>query len=220
MLGHYNIPSVDHLREGIDYRVVNWNFADAAPAPVPSHIPGTPCPPGEKMVFGVCRKVKQDGDWDSGNDTKQETELKGAAQKAGSEVKSNKAFESGGKKFGWAIKNGKPVIVEWGSVAGVKKVGAKQAPQPAKAASPGPASAPAKTGGGGGSVSPAAPKAAAAPPARSSGVGSPLSAADRSAYAAGGGNAAAQRGTGSSTEQVIAQGRKNLERMNQAKGRS
>jgi hypothetical protein len=32
-----------------------------------------------------------------------------------------------GKKMGWAVKNGKPVMVEWGSVAGEKKVGAKEA---------------------------------------------------------------------------------------------
>jgi len=39
-----------------------------------------------------------------------------------------------------------------------------------------------------------------------------LSAADRAAYSAGGGNAAAQRGMGSTTAQVIAQGKKNLSR--------
>jgi hypothetical protein len=44
-----------------------------------------------------------------------------------------------------------------------------------------------------------------------------LSAADRSAYSAGGGNAAAQKGMGSSTAQVIAQGKKNLGRMDQGK---
>jgi hypothetical protein len=32
-----------------------------------------------------------------------------------------KGFETGRKKYGWAIKGGKPVIVEWESVAGFKK---------------------------------------------------------------------------------------------------
>ena len=54
--------------------------------------------------------------------------------------------------------------------------------------------------------------------ATSTGV-SGLSAADRSAYSNGGGNAAAQRGMGSSIAQVIAQGKKNLERMDQGLGR-
>lgn len=132
MLGSFNIPCVDHLREGVDYRIVDWDFATQQPAaPAPSHTPGTPCEEGEKMVFGVCRKVKQGGtdkDWESGKDTKQETELRGAAEKAGSTAQTNKAFEAGGKKYGWAIKNGKPVVVEWGSVAGTKpKAGASAA---------------------------------------------------------------------------------------------
>ena len=52
-----NLPSVDHLVEGVDYRIVDWNFADAAPAP-------DACPEGEKMVFGVCRKVGGSGEKD------------------------------------------------------------------------------------------------------------------------------------------------------------
>lgn len=44
-----------------------------------------------------------------------------------------------------------------------------------------------------------------------------LSAADRAAYSAGGGNTAAQRGMGQTTSQVIAQGRANLNRMDQGR---
>ena len=47
-----------------------------------------------------------------------------------------------------------------------------------------------------------------------------LSAANRAAYSAGGGNAAAQKGMGSSTAQVISQGKKNLSRMDQGSGKS
>jgi hypothetical protein len=44
-----------------------------------------------------------------------------------------------------------------------------------------------------------------------------LSAANRAAYSAGGGNAAAQRGMGQTTSQVIAQGKNNLGRMDQGR---
>jgi len=44
-----------------------------------------------------------------------------------------------------------------------------------------------------------------------------LSPADRAAYSAGGGNAAAQRGMGQTTAQVIAQGKANLGRMDQGR---
>ncbi len=48
-------------------------------------------------------------------------------------------------------------------------------------------------------------------------AGRKLTAAERSAYAAGGGNAAGMKGL--STEQIIAQGKKNLDRMDQGRGR-
>lgn len=144
MLGNFNLPCVDHLREGIDYRVVDWDFADAQPAAPPiSHTPGTPCPDGTKMIFGLCRKVKPgtESDWSADDQTDEEKKLSGEAQKAGSDVKTNKAFESGGKKFGWAIKGGKPVIVEWGSVAGTKEKPNKPAGKQEATATTGPSAA-------------------------------------------------------------------------------
>jgi len=131
MLGSFNIPSVDHLREGVDYIVVDWNFAD--PAPSLSLNPGDPCPPNQKMVFGVCRRVNANGEQQVGDDTDQERSLKDQAKKEGSAFENNKAVSAGGKKFGWAMKGGKPVMVAWGSVAGEKKVGPKK---PASAAPP------------------------------------------------------------------------------------
>jgi hypothetical protein len=135
----FNFPSVDHLIEGVHYRIVDWNFAEG-------------CPEGEKMVFGACRKLGQksddDKDFDSSKKTKQEEGNEAAAKKQGSDVKNNKAVTVNGKKMGWAVKNGKPVMVEWGSVAGEKKVGPKAAAkpkpkpkQPAIPAAPQPASA-------------------------------------------------------------------------------
>lgn len=111
----FNFPSVDHLIEGVHYRVIDWNFADG-------------CESDEKMIFGMCRKIGGSGekDFDSSKKTKQEEGAEAEAKKQGSDVKSNKPVMVNGRKMGWAVKNGKPVMVEWGSVAGEKKVGPKQ----------------------------------------------------------------------------------------------
>lgn len=127
MQSNFNFPSVDHLVEGVHYRVIDWNFADSQG-----------CAEGEKMVFGVCRKLgegKGEKDFDSSKKTKQEEEGEAEAKRQGSDVKSNKPVTVNGKKMGWAVKNGKPVLVEWGSVAGEKKVGPKQQ-KPSTAPSP------------------------------------------------------------------------------------
>jgi hypothetical protein len=123
MNSNLNFPSIDHLIEGVHYTIVDWDFAQQAP----SRTPGTPCPSGEKVVFGVCRKVggSREKDFDSGKKTAQEESLEKASGKAvktkEEAVAANKqGFQAGGKKYGWAIKGGKPVIVEWGSVAGTK----------------------------------------------------------------------------------------------------
>jgi pyruvate dehydrogenase E2 component (dihydrolipoamide acetyltransferase) len=202
----FNFPSVDHLLEGRDYRIVDWSFAQNAPvekqppeetvqpnqqnapavqnqAPAPQAAPAQapaaappaqppaagqapaaappqdgPCKPDERSVFGVCRKIggtpKDDKDFDSGSKTDEEKNLEAEAKKQGSDVKNNKPVLVGGKKYGWALKGGKSVLVEWGAVAGQKKVGPAQpqvkgasgGPQPlsgkaAKPAVPAPASA-------------------------------------------------------------------------------
>lgn len=142
MLGHFNLPSVDNLREGIDYKIVDWSFADATPA-------SQGCADEEKMVFGVCRKLRTGGtgekDFDSSKKTKQEEDLEKEASRQGSTSQTNKAVSAGGKKYGWAIKDGKPVMVEWGSVAGTKK---KQPPTAASTpAMPGAAAIGAAAGG-------------------------------------------------------------------------
>lgn len=127
MQSNFNFPSVDHLIEGVHYTIIDWNFAD-----------GQGCGEGEKMVFGVCRKVgggTGEKDFDSSKKTKQEEAGEAEAKKQGSDVKSNKPVMVNGKRMGWAVKGGKPVLVEWGSVAGEKKVGPKpvkpsQSPRP------------------------------------------------------------------------------------------
>lgn len=145
----YDFPCVDNLIEGVHYRVVNWSFAEgeeireqATNMPsrgmVSSFADGQGCPEGEKMVFGVCRKPgsKADDpkDFDSSKKTKDEEDLETQAKKQGSDVKNNKMITDikSGKKLGWAIKGGKPVLVEWGSVAGEKKVGSGGGVKPPK----------------------------------------------------------------------------------------
>lgn len=119
MQGNFgNLPSVDHLKEGVHYRIVNFDFAGSSPEP---HTPGTPCPEGHKMVFGVCRKLKAGSqDWDRETKSDQEKAVEGEGVKTGSTSSNNKAVTSGGKKYGWAMLGEKPIVVEWGSVAGIK----------------------------------------------------------------------------------------------------
>jgi hypothetical protein len=99
------------------------------------------CGNGEKMIFGVCRKVggkTGEKDFDSSAKTDREKEVEEAGAKAKSDVKTNKPFidPKTGKKMGWAIKDGKPVAVEWGSVAGEKKVGPKKSAKAKKGEKP------------------------------------------------------------------------------------
>jgi len=118
MLGRFDIPSVDHLREGVDYQIIDWDFAASAPIP---HTPGESCPPGTKMVFGMCRRVKEGTqDWNTDEDSDSERAGKIKAKEVGSSFQNNKPVEVGGKKYGWAKKGGKDVLVAWGSVCAKK----------------------------------------------------------------------------------------------------
>lgn len=141
MVNTFNIPSVDHLIEGVHYRLVDWSFAEGRDRGLETNMPsrgmvssfadGQECPEGEKMIFGMCRKPGEkqgDKEFDSSKKTKQEEEGEAEAKKQGSDFKNNKMIKDvkSGKKLGWAMKDGKPVLVEWGSVAGEKKVGPKK----------------------------------------------------------------------------------------------
>jgi hypothetical protein len=119
MNGNFDaFPSIDHLKEGVHYTLVNFDFAST---PLVSHTPGTPCPQGFKMIFGMCRKLKGDNqDWDKESETDEEKSVKQEGARTGSTYDTNKQMTVGGKKYGWAKLGGKPVIVEWGSVAGVR----------------------------------------------------------------------------------------------------
>lgn len=53
--------------------------------------------------------------------------MKKTAEKQGSDPTNNRKVMIDGKGYGWAQKGGKWIMVPWGSVAGVKRVGPKQA---------------------------------------------------------------------------------------------
>lgn len=134
MQGKFDLPSVDHLREGVDYVILDWDFAASAPVP---HTPGQPCPPGHKMIWGMCRRLKAGTEeWNPEEDSDLERAGKIKAQAEGSKFENNKPVEIGGQKYGWAKKGGKEVLVAWGSVAGTDPKNPKNRP---------PAAAPATT---------------------------------------------------------------------------
>ena len=53
--------------------------------------------------------------------------MKKTAEKQGSDPTNNRKVMIDGKGYGWAMKGGKWIMVPWGSVAGIKKIGPKQA---------------------------------------------------------------------------------------------
>jgi len=81
------------------------------------------CGPGERVVFGKCSK----GD-NMGNKQIDEAQKK---ERASTKAPDNsKPVMVNGKKMGWAIMNGQKVLVDYGSVAGEKKVGPKKQGKP------------------------------------------------------------------------------------------
>ena len=72
------------------------------------------CGPGERVVFGKCAK----GD-NMGN--KQIDEAQKKERQSDKPSDNSKPVMVNGKRMGWAIQNGKKVLVDYGSVAGVKK---------------------------------------------------------------------------------------------------
>lgn len=114
----------DTIISYLEARVVEeWgrmDFADGA------------CPEGQKMVFGICRNVGEDevdkegkptGKKKEAKLTPEEEEVMKAAKAQGSSATNNRKVVVNGKSYGWAIQGGKPILVEWGKVAGEKKVG-------------------------------------------------------------------------------------------------
>jgi hypothetical protein len=119
MLSNFNLPSVDHLIEGLHYTEVSYDFANK-------------CPKGtwaDQQNNGACtnkdllrnrRKLKQP----KGQGQKpMRTRRQKNPTVQGSNFENNKKITTPDGEFGWAMKNGAPTIVKWGSVAGIAKQG-------------------------------------------------------------------------------------------------
>jgi hypothetical protein len=78
----FNIPSIDHLVEGVHYTVLDWNFAEDAEA-------------------NILRQQRTNMPSSGGPST-----FKEQKNKVAKDVKS-------GKKISWAMKGGKPIMVEY-----------------------------------------------------------------------------------------------------------
>jgi hypothetical protein len=87
------------------------------------------CGPGERVVFGKCAK----GD-NMGNKQIDEAQKKERASTGTPD--NSKPVMVNGKRMGWAVLNGKKVLVDYGSVAGEKKPAAKPKSQQEKTAQP------------------------------------------------------------------------------------
>jgi hypothetical protein len=133
MQGSFNIPSVDHLVEGRDYRVVDWSFADGAPveqqkpeetvqpnqqnAPVPQ-TQAQPAPPQNQAPSAAPAQPQQTGPCKP-----DEKSVFGVCRKVGGAPRDDKDFDPGSKtdeeknleaeakKQGSDVKNNKPVLM-------------------------------------------------------------------------------------------------------------
>ena len=74
-------------------------------------------------------KKKQEKPDKTLEELKQE-KMKKTAEKQGSDPTNNRKVMIDGKGYGWAQKGGKWIMVPWGSVAGIKKVGPKKKEKP------------------------------------------------------------------------------------------
>ena len=74
-------------------------------------------------------KKKQEKPDKTLDELKQE-KMKKTAEKQGSDPTNNRKVMIDGKGYGWAQKGGKWIMVPWGSVAGIKKVGPKKQEKP------------------------------------------------------------------------------------------
>jgi len=116
MISDFNLPSVDHLIEGYHYTEVVYDFVGK-------------CPRGtwaDQQNNGICtnkdillnrRKLRAQ----KRSQQPMRTPRKKNPTVQGSNFENNKKITTGDGDFGWAKKDGKPVLVKWGSVAGILK---------------------------------------------------------------------------------------------------
>lgn len=91
---------------------------------------GKPVAPGsEKPGAGTKPGEKPKAPMEKPDKTAEEIKMdkmKETAKKQGSDPSNNRKVVIDGNEYGWAMKAGKWIMVPWGSVAGIKKVGPKQ----------------------------------------------------------------------------------------------
>lgn len=108
MLSDFNLPSVDHLIEGYHYTEVEYDFAQRCPKGMhKDYANNSVCT--DKNILASRRRSR--------NQSHSKT-LPNKPQL--SNFENNRKISTGEGDFGWAKKGGKPTLVKWGSVAGIK----------------------------------------------------------------------------------------------------
>jgi hypothetical protein len=84
--------------------------------------------PGESKADAKKKKKEEEKKKEQTPEDMKQDKMTKQAKSQGSDPSNNRKVVIDGKEYGWAKKGEKWILVEWGSVAGVKKVGPKQAP--------------------------------------------------------------------------------------------
>lgn len=119
MFGSFNVPDIDHLTEGVDYEVLDWNYADPAPLPgAPDPATGRVCPAGYKMVFGKCRKLKVAPMPAQPAQAGASTAPAPPQPTPKGSYKNESPQKINGANYGWAKRGNSMVLVSWKDVEG------------------------------------------------------------------------------------------------------
>jgi hypothetical protein len=106
MLSDFNLPSIDHLIEGYHYTEVEYDFAQRCPRGTWKDPKNGACV-DKNTIIG---RRKHRGS----------SSAAPAPQSQKSSFENNLKISTGNGDYGWAKRGGKPTLVRWGSVAGMK----------------------------------------------------------------------------------------------------
>jgi Zn-finger nucleic acid-binding protein len=106
MLSNFNLPSVDHLIEGYHYTEVEYDFAQRCRKGTWKDTTTGACIDKHAMI--------------ARRRNRQQSQSSQKPKNEASNFQNNKKISTGHGDYGWAMKNGKPTLVKWGSVAGIK----------------------------------------------------------------------------------------------------
>ena len=84
--------------------------------------------PGESKADADKKKKEEEKKKEQTPEDMKQDKMTKQAKSQGSDPSNNRKVMIDGKEYGWAKKGGKWIMVPWGSVAGIKKVGPKQPP--------------------------------------------------------------------------------------------